>query len=587
MNFKIQKIVLGFFLFPSIGVFYQIKEEQLIINKKREPEVKKIDKKKTSVEIIKNYPPEEKSQIPVEYCIKNVPALSDFQTSTLQADDVSPEMNTDYLNNYVQFGLGNYSKILADANISYTLENKLQVGGDAHLISTHGLKEIYPWDSRQNGVKIGGFLNGYLDQGKFNINADFGQEKYNYYGIYDLQPASDININQKVNTIRINGYYDHFSNEFLNDVRLKTSFLSDHFGASENSGSIDFNFSKHAIELALNDVFLNADMGLNLATTNTKFNLLSQNTSKYFQGNLTPKFTFSKGNSYLMIGSGFNFLNAKQANNIDSENSNKTYWFPRAEIQLSANERFNFYTGIDGGLELNSYANMLKENPYLVSNQNIKPTETKFKVYFGLRGDIDEIIKYDVSAGYSKMNNIMFFQSNELFDKTINADRSAYDFANTFSTVYDNGSKDEVKLSLQYFPLENLSLDGEINYISFKLENYDNIYNIPLVKANIGAKYTMLDKKLLLGFQAFLASDTKVNTFSISNDGISSSYNIAENKDEKLNGRADINLSAEYIIHKNFSIFALGNNLLGAKYSTFQAYQVLGTQILGGLKIIF
>ena len=57
--------------------------------------------------------------------------------------------------------------------------------------------------------------------------------------------------------------------------------------------------------------------------------------------------------------------------------------------------------------------------------------------------------------------------------------------------------------------------------------------------------------------------------------------------DEKVGGYADLNLSAEYKFHKNFSIFAIGNNLLSAKYSTFQGYKVLGAQVLGGVKITF
>jgi hypothetical protein len=46
--------------------------------------VKKIEKKKTSVETEKNYPPKEKEQEPVEYKITNVPAVSDFKTSTIE-----------------------------------------------------------------------------------------------------------------------------------------------------------------------------------------------------------------------------------------------------------------------------------------------------------------------------------------------------------------------------------------------------------------------------------------------------------------------------------------------------------------------
>jgi hypothetical protein len=68
MNRRIQLLSI-IFLGISSAAFSQIKEEKLILNKKREPEVKKIEKKKTSVETIKNYPPEEKSQNPVQYKI--------------------------------------------------------------------------------------------------------------------------------------------------------------------------------------------------------------------------------------------------------------------------------------------------------------------------------------------------------------------------------------------------------------------------------------------------------------------------------------------------------------------------------------
>ena len=100
MNKRIQILSFLFLGFSQIA-FSQIKEEKLILDKKREPEVKKIEKKKTSVETIKNYPPEEKSANPVTYDITNVPAVSDFKTSTIQGEDISPEFQQNYQNNYV------------------------------------------------------------------------------------------------------------------------------------------------------------------------------------------------------------------------------------------------------------------------------------------------------------------------------------------------------------------------------------------------------------------------------------------------------------------------------------------------------
>jgi hypothetical protein len=589
MNRKIQ-ILSILFLGVSQVAFSQIKEEKLILNKKREPEVKKIEKKKTSVETIKNYPPEEKSQNPVQYKITDVPAVSDFKTSTIQGEDVAPKFEGTAQNNYVQFGMGNYGKILGDANISKTLKNKLEVGGDFHFLSTQGLKKEYDWDSKQSSATIGAFVNSYGDKGKLNLNAEYGLNNYNYYGIYALQPSSDVDLKQTVNQFKVNGYYDFYSNEILNDIRVKSSFLKDHFDAQENQVSMLANLSKHAVEMGKSGITLNADLGIGLEAVKTDFAIRDRNSSNFFNTSLTPKVTFRKGDSYLMLGSAFSFLNAKNSNDLMAEQmkNNKTYWFPQAEFQFAAAKEFKFYGGVDGGLKINTYGDMLQENPFLVSDQYLKPTETKYHLYVGLRGDIDETIKYDVSAGYGKMRDIMFFKGNSIFDNGYTLNRSAYNFANTFSAVYDDGNVSDIKGSIQYFPLANLIIDGEVRFTKYDLKNYEDIYNVPLLNASIGAKYTMLDKKLLLGFKGIFASDRTTNSFAI--EGIANPgmiYQSTENKNDKVGGYADLNLSAEYKFHKNFSIFALGNNLLSSKYQTYKGYKVLGAQILGGVKITF
>ena len=592
MNKRIQHIFILGLLFSTTAVYSQIKEEKLILDRKREPEVKRIEKKKTSIEAEKNYPPEEKSANPPSYNITNVPAASDFKTSLIQGEDISPKFEAEDQNNYFQLGMGNYGKILADGNISTTLENDMEVGADVHFLSTNGLKKVYDWSSKQRSANIGAFLNSYGDSGKFGINADYGLNDYNYYGIYALTPtSSNVDLQQKTNLFKINGYYDFYSNEILNDVRLKSSFLSDHFGAKESQAEVLVNLSKHGVEFSsFDDVRFNADLGINLETVKSDFDLLDKNSSQFLNATLAPKATFFKGDSYLMIGSDFSFLNAKNSNIIlaDQVKNNKTYWFPKAEVQFAAADEFKFYGGITGGLHLNSYADLLEQNPYLVSDQELRATETKYKFYFGLRGDIDQQIKYDFSAGFGKMNDILFFQANDLFNNEVDNNRPAYDFANTFSSVYDNGTVSEAKASLQYFPLADLSFDAEVNFEKYNLDNNDNIYYKPLVRASLGGKYSMLDKKLNLGARAFFGSDQSSNSFEVINNGLNpGSFISTQNENDKVGGFADFNLSAEYKVHKNFSIFALGNNLLNTQYQTYKGYKVLGAQILGGVKISF
>ncbi len=579
-------------LFLGISQFTvaQIKDEKLILDRKREPEVKKIEKKKTSVETIKNYPPEEKAQNPVTYDLTNVPAVSDFTTSTIQGEDISPQLGVDYHRNYLQFGMGNYGKVLFDGNVSYVLENKTEVGADAHVLSTHGLKDEYDWESRSSRVDVAAYLNSYSEKGKFNATAGFGSHDYNYYGIYALQPAADINLNQKVQKISLNGYYDFYSNEILNDVRLKTSFLTDKFDAKENYGGLDLNLSKHAISFPLEGVTLNADLAVGAETLNTQFDILDQKQSRFFEGFLEPKLSFYRGKSYLMIGSGFSFLNANKSDNTMPERvkSNKTYWFPRAEIYFASSEKANLYLGVDGGLQHNSYGSMLMENPYLLSDQEIRPTETKYRLYFGIKGDVNEQLKYDLSAAFSKVNDILFYKANGIFDNDNTLNRAAYNYANTFSAAYGDGSVNEVKASLQFFPLENLALDGDLTYNYFHLTNEEEVFNKPLFRAGLGAKYTMLDKKLLLGFKGFFVSEKSTNYFDIQPDATDSSLlTSTEYANGTVKGYADFNLHAEYRVHNNVSVFLMGNNLLNKQYESFKGYKVLGAQILGGLKVSF
>ena len=586
-NIKILSLVL-------VGIsqfsFSQIKEERLILDRKREPEVKKIEKKKTSVETEKNYPPKEKEQEKVDYKITNVPAVSDFETSTIEGEDISPKFNNDSQRNYFQAGFGNYSKFLADGNISYEINKDTEVGVDVHGLSTNGLKKEFPWSSKQSDFNVAAFINSTTETGKFNITADLGNHNYNYYGIYALQPASDVDLKQSYNELKINGYYDFFSNDIFNNVKFKSSLLTDHFDARENLGSAELNLSKYDLPFfSAKDMKINADLGVNLSTQDSKFSLLNENQSNFLLTSLKPKISFYKGNSYLAIGSDFSFVNAKiWDKNTPEAKTNDFKWFPFAEVLFEATEQYKFYAGIDGGVQLNSYADLLQQNPYLVSDVVLKPTETKYHFYFGLKGDIDQELKYDVKAGFSDLKNAQFFLANDLFDYNNTLNRSAYNFANTFSAVYDDGTLSEVKGSLQYFPLQNLVIDAELHYMKFNLKNLNEVYYKPVLQSTFGAKYSLLDRKLNLGFKGIFVAERKTNAYQIDIDGVvPNQFTSTENAKKSLPAYLDLNLNADYKINKNFTVFVMGNNLLNKKYEHYLGYKVLGAQVLGGIRIAF
>lgn len=165
-------------------------------------------------------------------------------------------------------------------------------------------------------------------------------------------------------------------------------------------------------------------------------------------------------------------------------------------------------------------------------------------------------------------------------------ERAAYDYANSFSATYDSGSFSSIQGSVAFIPFENFTLEGEVNYKKYNLDSTTKALNIPTLTGTVAANYTLLDKKLLLGAKALFNNNKFTNGYSVSTNLVDP---IAQSEwtDGKVGGFFDLNLSAEYQFHENFSIFALANNLLGKKYEIYKGYQVLGTQILGGIKFSF
>lgn len=582
---------LSTFLLTCIAgsAFGQIKEEKLILDRKREPEVRRIEKKLTQAPMEKNYPPEEKSKTPVDYEITDIPAASDFRASVLQGVDIAPEFAPDHKRNYFRIDIGNYGKVLADGNISANINEATEIGGDIHFLSTAGLKKDYPYKSDQNSGTAAVFLNSYTEKGKFNLNADYSINNYNYYGIYALEAKPDTDLKQKTSKFGVSGYYD-FNDGILNNISVKSFFLSDRYDAKETAAAANANLSKNGIEVpALGGISLDADLGVEFEVLKSEFSLVNQNSSNMVNLNLSPKLKFIRENSYLMLGSVFDFVNEDYSSrNSSTGQKSRFIWFPKAEAQFAAADEFKFFAGVDGGLKTNSYAGMLEKLPFLLSDQQVRPTETKFHIYFGMRGDISQNFKYDFSAGYGKLKNILFFRANDLFDKNISNSREPYDLANTFSAAYADGKVSEVKGSVQYFPVQNLSVGAGFLFQKYDADNYRDLFNIPLLAGTLTAKYSMLQKKLHLGASAIFSSDRTTNSFHVTKTAtMPAVYTTLEGADDKVGGYADLNLTAEYEIHKNFSIFALGNNLLNTRYQTFKGYRVLGAQIMGGVKISF
>jgi len=87
----------------------------------------------------------------------------------------------------------------------------------------------------------------------------------------------------------------------------------------------------------------------------------------------------------------------------------KFYFYPQLNAQFDVYESIIIpYAGLNGGLQKNSLRSLSNENPFLTSSINYRNTNTRFKVFAGLKGNLSSKTSYDAKASYSLVDSMHF-----------------------------------------------------------------------------------------------------------------------------------------------------------------------------------
>lgn len=574
-------LIISFFILPLAG-FSQIKQEVLNVGKKKKPEVnvKNIQKKKSNPE---RYPPSDKvSKTPADslhYTITDVPATSDFKTSQLPPQPLDTDFKDKIYENYAKLGYGTANTLLADAYFAHPINNNA-VGIKFSALSTDGPKNEYDWKTSSANMDAEAFYLLKLKTGRLYLGGNYTYNGSNYYGINvpEFYATPGMDLKQNAHKLTFKSDYDLYSNNYLDKASFQAGYWWDRFDSKESFVDIKAKLAKSDQDASLLISGLNfgveADVLFNY--TNTQFGLGTENKYSFLTAGFSPVLRISSRGSYLKIGANLMY-------NGELENNNtKFLLYPKAEFLFHAAKEISLYAGIDGGLKLHNMADLSVENPYLFSNQVLKPTNTLYRVYAGIKGDVGKSLKYEAETSFTKAEDLLFYMRNPYELSTGIIMLTPYNRLNTFNAVYDDGNILTVKGSLQYIYNGdlNFALEGEFN--RYDLDDLKDPYGLPNFKVGLDGSYKMLDDKLKLGAKLFFIGQRKSNYFYYDPTDISIHEGITT-----MDPYVDLNLSASYQIMDWFSIFLNGNNLFGKNYERFQGYKVLGAQVLGGVLVKF
>jgi hypothetical protein len=282
--------------------------------------------------------------------------------------------------------------------------------------------------------------------------------------------------------------------------------------------------------------------------------------------NITPSYSFSSEKIDLNLG--VKYTGYKRDYKM------KSRIYPVAGVRFKLVDEFVPYVDVNGEMKMNDYKSIVSENPFIAPGMNMamKATDCFYAISAGVRGNIENIIAYNVYGKYSSLKDFYFFvNSGQTLPAASVGELVA--LRNNFDVVYDDAGQLKIgaDLKISVGRIEAM-LSGA--YYSYALDALDAAFHRPAVVAGLD-----IDVKA-----------TKTLVFNVNvqaNSKTPYTYNIAYSEIHYNDAFINLGAGAEYLFTRSFSIFLNANNLLNKKNEIWYGYKLPGLGILGGITFKF
>lgn len=449
-------------------------------------------------------------------------------------------------NNYFKAGFGNYTTPLLKAHYMSKRDAKFEYGINLSHFSSRGDLRVdtFKFDNADlSDNSLGVYGKRYLKNIVISSNFDFERNVRHFYGFHQATEVPKDSIRQVFNqfsgSIGVNSY--HVANDQL-DFSTKFSFytLGDRFDQSENNLRLD-----GAVLARLNENKVTFDFAVDYTNYTTTGGLSINRNLIYFQ----PRYEYL-GSGFRVQG-GFNMA-------MQAESGISVFQFyPVIDAEYRIADVYMIvYGGITGNIERNSFRDIVRRNPFVGTQLDIRNTNNRFQLYGGLKGSIDEVTTYDLNVGFQRMKDALFFLND------------SSDFTR-LTPVYDSlASVFNFKAKLDRRFGEKYSARLNVEYNGYKLSTLASPFMQPTFIASIGGSYNL---------QKRLSVTTDIYVF----NGVD--YLTKMGKIERLNGVFDMSVGANYTYNNRASIFLQINNLTASRYFRWFNYTSYGINLLGGV----
>lgn len=451
---------------------------------------------------------------------------------------------------HLRLGGGNYNTPLADLRYTSKRDPNFEYGAIARHFSSAGNIKVdslrYDHAALSDNT-LGVHGKRYLQKVYLHSAFQYDRQVRHFYGLQRPVEIPRDSIRQVFNRFGGNlGIKSHLVEADQVDYAANFSFysLNDRAGQRENNLRLDGNLLIRNAENRLTFDF---------AVDHTAFEQLSglstARTLVYFQ----PRFNLQK--SKLAVNAGLNL--AMEA----SGGISQFRIYPHVDATYLINDVYAIaYAGLTGNTERVSYDDLVRVNPFIGVNPDIRNLNNRFQLYGGLKGSFDELTSYNVMLSYQRLEQALFYLNDTA------------DFSRLMP-VYDSAANMfNVRVALERKFSDRYAMHARFDWRNYGLSNLAAPFMQPTLALNVGGTYN-LQSKLRLKAEAVVFNGVP--------------YLDAMGEQKELKGVFDLNLGATYTYNRHFDFFLNLNNVTSARYFRWYSYPTFGFNVLGGLHLRF
>lgn len=550
-------------LFLSLAAFAQHNEEVTIEGSFR-PTLNQGDKI-----LLKPDTPEQHFEMPsatvemhdiAHHFMLNLERISPLNYNTKNLQD------SDAANNFLMAGIGTRISPVFLYRHNSKLSKTLGLGvGIKHYSSWLGIKDYAPSGFMNNAFEVGLTSSRFRDL-LVNGNVYYKNDVIHYYGVRtDEWTGSEAALahaapRQTYNTVGLHA-----------EMASTTTKLRE----LRHQGSIDYHylFSR----LGPSEHFVGLDYGLSYANNWWGDKNNPQLAGADFQFRVSNNVVWMQLNPYFEMRDAFYrlHLGAKvdaKASGAGVDSRVTVHPDLRGSLFVFDN-RLEFYAGLNGGRKVNTYSELVGQNPFL--GNIIQPNLSNVKLGFdgGLRTNVMNSLDIHFGVRYRHTDNDVFFRQ---LVTPGTAGLSVDQPYNTYDVIYDETHLVSVLANVRWLPMDRLSLDAGFAYNNYTMTNEAHPWYRPAVEGKLKASYQfnedlLLNASLLYQGGRYAQHDTGLTQFSV----------------VKLKDVFDLGLGADYNVQDEFTAFVKVDNLFHQKYQLYYDYPVTGIEFFAGIKMRF